>query len=204
MDDFPSQQVTWYDATAYCNWLSDKEGIPQDQWCYEPNQNGKFAAGMKPRNDCLKLIGYRLPTSSEWEFACRAGAHASRYYGNSDELLSHYACYRGNAGLTMLKDVDRVGMRKPNDFGLFDMLGNVQERCHNRQLSGDQLIPDLRSYPVGNELPDFEPVIDNQVRFVRGGHFESLAGKLGASNYFSAQANLRNIETGFRIVRTLP
>ena len=73
-DDCPMIAVSWYDAAAYCNWLSKQEGIPKEQWCYEPNKEGKYAQGMKMAANYLQRTGYRLPTEAEWEFACRAGA----------------------------------------------------------------------------------------------------------------------------------
>ena len=65
--------TVWYEAAWYCNWLSECEGISSDQWCYEPNEQGKFDAGMKIKSGFLDLTGYRLPIQSEWEFAARAG-----------------------------------------------------------------------------------------------------------------------------------
>ena len=50
-DDSPQVAVDWYEAAAYCNWLSKKEGIPEDQWCYEKNVEGKYAAGMKAKTN---------------------------------------------------------------------------------------------------------------------------------------------------------
>src|SRR5262249_28088840 len=56
--DGPINNVSWFDAAAYCNWLSAREGIPRDQWCYPEN----FGPGMKLPADCLARTGYRLPT----------------------------------------------------------------------------------------------------------------------------------------------
>ena len=45
--DCPVNDVSWYDAAAYCNWLSQQEGIPKEEWCYLPNDKGEYASGMK-------------------------------------------------------------------------------------------------------------------------------------------------------------
>ena len=66
--------MTWYAAAAYCNWLSELEGMPADQWCYTPNAAGLYGPGMQAADGYVDRRGYRLPTEAEWECACRAGA----------------------------------------------------------------------------------------------------------------------------------
>ena len=77
--------------------------------------------------DVLERTGYRLPTEAEWEYACRAGAVTSRYYGHSIDLLDAYARYQANSK----EHAWTCGSLFPNDLGLFDMLGNEYEWCQD-------------------------------------------------------------------------
>src|SRR5262249_28788229 len=54
--------VNWFAAAAYCNWLSEKEGLPKNQWCYLPNEQGEYDKGMKTPADVFQRQGYRMPT----------------------------------------------------------------------------------------------------------------------------------------------
>ncbi len=120
--DCPQVAVDWYGAARYCNWLSDKDGIPEEQWCYVEQDKT-----VRPAPDFLQRRGYRLPTEAEWEHACRAGTVTARYYGETDELLDKYGWYVRNSG----ERSQGVGQLKPNDFGLFDLYGNAFEWCND-------------------------------------------------------------------------
>ena len=181
----PMNGPTWYEAAAYCNWLSEREGLDKAQWCYEPTAEGQYAEGMQVVPDVLKRTGYRLPTEAEWEYGCRAGAVTSRYYGVSVELLGQYAWFNENS-----KGRARpCGLVKPNDLGLFDILGNVHEWCH------DQYDPDsYKASIINDKIP----------RHLRGGAFTDEASFVRSAVRNSSTPSYRSIYCGFRPSRTYP
>jgi hypothetical protein len=126
--DLPKSAVNWFDAAAYCNWLSEQEGIIKDQWCYLPNTDGMYGPGMRLAPDHLLRTGYRLQTMEEWNFATLAGAGSTWSFGDADDLLARYACYSRNSRGGPLQ----VGRLKPNDLGLFDVYGNLNEWSQQR------------------------------------------------------------------------
>jgi formylglycine-generating enzyme required for sulfatase activity len=179
----PMIQVNWFMAAQYCNWLSKKEGIPAKEWCYQESARGVI----KPYSDYLRRTGYRLPSEAEWEYACRAGAVSSRYYGALISLLSRYAHFLANSQ-------DRtwsVGQKRPNDLGLFDMHGNVWTWCQESPFR----------YPPGR-VEDNEIIRDINSRVLRGASFFVQAPDVRSANRnIDAPAN-RDVNIGVRVART--
>jgi formylglycine-generating enzyme required for sulfatase activity len=182
--------VRWLRAAAYCNWLSEKEGLAKDQWCYLPNERGAYDTGMKIPADVFRRKGYRLPTAAEWEYACRAGAVTSRYYGFSVDLLGNYAWYNANSHGRAWPG----GSLLPNDLGLFDMLGNVWEWCQDR----------YTSYQPGRAESLSDDIIDDSPRFLRGGAFSELPAFARSANRNYTSPLLYRYNFGFRPARTHP
>jgi formylglycine-generating enzyme required for sulfatase activity len=192
--DGPVVGLTWFDAARYCRWLSEKEGILEDQMCYPPLSEIK--EGMRLPANYLRRTGYRLPREAEWEYACRARADTSRHYGVAEELLGHYAWFVGNATGRAWP----VGSKMPNDYGLFDMYGNAWEWCQ------DALAP----YPTGSggrPLEDRESknaITILEDRVLRGGSITSGAREARSAFRFGLRPNDPFSLAGLRVARTLP
>jgi formylglycine-generating enzyme required for sulfatase activity/tRNA A-37 threonylcarbamoyl transferase component Bud32 len=178
----PINSVSWFAAAQYCNWLSDKEAIPREQWCYlESSQTG-----INVYPDHLRRTGYRLPTEAEWEYACRAETTSSRYYGSSEELLPRYCLFVRNSQ-------DRtwaVGQKRPNDFGLFDMHGNAWTWCQ-----------DAAMFPVG-QIEDNEDMSPINFRSYRGGAFDHRGVNVRSADRTGSGTSVRFHNLGVRVART--
>ncbi|MEC4015353.1 formylglycine-generating enzyme family protein [Streptomyces sp. H27-D2] len=110
-DELPVEGVSWWDAVRFCNALSQRDGCAP---AYDLQADGEGIEWDASAD------GYRLPTEAEWEHACRAGT-TGPHYGPLDEI----AWYRVNSH----ERIHDVGGKRPNPWGLHDMLGNVWDWC---------------------------------------------------------------------------
>jgi formylglycine-generating enzyme required for sulfatase activity len=186
-DNQPVVEVSWDDAKAFCDWLSEKAGKT-----------------------------YTLPTEAQWEYACRAGTETERYWGDDDETMGRYANVSDRTGQEAIKKLLEknnvrweewfvanttdgyvvsapVGSFGPNKLGLCDMIGNVFEWCgdwYGRKYYGES----PRRNPTGPAAGTF--------RVVRGGSWFNLPGYCRSANRYMSDPGLRDDLGGFRVVRT--
>jgi formylglycine-generating enzyme required for sulfatase activity len=185
----PILGVSWYDAVRYCNWLSQQEGIPETEWCYTA-----IGTGMKLRSEALKLTGYRLPTDAEWDYACRAGTLTPRPFGQSDEMLPKFAWFVENAG----RKAHPVGQLKPNELGLFDMLGNAMEWTQTVYVESPE---EPATQPIQDAGQDI--TIRDETRLVyRGSSYRGPAEFLESAFQIEDAASYFSMTTGLRVART--
>ena len=191
-ENAPANMIVWYDAAAYCNWLSEAEGLPRDEWCYDPDQ--PFAEGMTLVPDYLQRTGYRLPSEAEWEYACRAGTSTARSFGETEVLFGMYAWYTKTSNDQWMLP---VGTLRPNAAGLFDMHGNVTEWCQDRAAQYDTASEWMEDIEQTGKLSN------SNSRILRGGSFNFRASVVRSANRLSFQPNIRISYYGFRVARTL-
>jgi len=129
----PVVNVEWYDAINYCNWLSVREGLPvaYDSSGHLLNQFGEIT------DEMAEVMGYRLPTEAEWEYAARGGAYSKMNRFSGSGILDEVAWYNQNGEVFVFPDGREFpaakpgGLKQPNEIGLYDMTGNVYEWCQD-------------------------------------------------------------------------
>ena len=159
--DLPVNRVTWYEAVQFCEKLTKSS-----------RSNGELPLGYV----------YRLPTETEWEYACRAGTNNAYSYGNSIDTLSEYGWWAKNSG----NQPEPVGKLKPNPWGLYDMHGNLFEWCFDS----------YKAYPGGKAFSS-----TGNMKVLRGGAYYCPSNILrSACRAESQEPNYRWILAGFRVV----
>lgn len=144
--NLPVERVSWDDAVAFCEKLTARE-----------RASGRISATQR----------YRLPTSEEWEHACRAGTTTRFYTGDPYWDLARAGWYIGNSG----RKTHPVGQKEPNAFGLYDMHGNVSEVTSTRGYSTRRLVRRGGSW--------YDGVEDCESSMTYGTDLEELSYRIG-------------------------
>lgn len=181
-DRNPVESVDWFEAVAYCNELSKKEGLRP---CYQLESIHEDQ-GRNRTASATRLVdgtGYRLLTEAEWEYACRAGATSPYAFGES--LTAELANFAGS----LSKQTKPVGSFAANAFGLHDFHGNVWEWCGDwyGSYDGDALDP------VGPAAGSF--------RVIRGGSWNYSATSCRSAIRYRYGPMVRMNILGFRVAR---
>lgn len=128
----PIESISWQDAVEFCQHLNNRAiEIP-------------------------KGYAFNLPTEAQWEYACKSGKESKYQIGNKLEDLSKVAWHRENIPVPGTQE---VGQKVPNNWGFYDMLGNVMEWCFDSPLD----------YPVGTVQTDYIGGVEREFRNLRGG-----------------------------------
>jgi formylglycine-generating enzyme required for sulfatase activity len=189
-DSGPAEEMDWYAAVAFANARSAARGLTS---CYTLTGCTDAANGWKDgvHSGCtgaifagLTCTGYRLPTESEWEYAARAGTTEARY-GPFDSV----GWFINSGGLR----TQAVAGKTANNFGLYDMLGNVEEWTGD-WYSGDW--PGTVTDPTG-------PTVGSD-RVFRGGSWFSQPWNARAASRFADMPYTRENDRGFRLAMTAP
>jgi len=163
----------------FTEYLAANPAAPKPRfWAYEEyNQPRQPVVGVSWREASAycKWAGLSLPTESEWEHACRAGSTTQYSLGDHEQDLARAGWYGDNSGGRL----HAVGEKEPNDFGLFDMHGNVYEWC-----SADR---------APEDRPGDEPAC-----VIRGGSFRSPAHHARSGHRFAYPPEVRGLLVGFR------
>ena len=148
-DDYPASHISWNDAQEFVRKLNEKEDVNK----------------------------YRLPSEEEWEDASRPFSLDNYCFGNDEENLKDYAWYCKNTSEVGEKYPHRVGLKKPNEWELYDMHGNVWEWCQNKR-----------------HMWDVE-------RVLRGGGWLSTATKCSVTKRYGKRPGCKRNDIGFRVLR---
>jgi formylglycine-generating enzyme required for sulfatase activity len=183
----PAANCNWFDAVLYCNARSKLEN--RDTVYSYKSISGEKGNGCVLGDVSMNMavMGYRLPSEAEWEFACRGGTQSTFFWGDSLADAGVYGWTLQNSNGRM----QPIGTKKPNAFGLFDLSGNVAEWC-NDWFSASYYAQSPSTDPIG-------PSVGSR-RVLRGGSFQDDASFASCGKRSAMNPEASSVAIGFRTV----
>lgn len=187
------EQVSWFDAVAFCNRLNAVAQLPFCYFSDEPCTQPYALEGELPNAGPVYYQpargAFRLPTEAEWEYAGRGGPFRTQTEYVGSDRLKEVAWYADNSD----RETHAVGLLQPNALGFYDMSGNVDEWCWDWK---GEYLPETQTNPIGPS--------DGNTRVVRGGAWDYDNGRLlRVSDRGSYYPDDRSSFFGFRLARHL-
>jgi len=182
--DYPVVGVSWNQAQAFCNWRTK-------------NKNDR----MRDKKNFAKIPSFRLPTEAEWEYAARGGLEFSKYPWGGPNTTSDRGCFlanfkpvRGNYAVDGALYTVEVQSFNANDYGLYNMSGNVSEWTNSSFNSS--------SYYMGSTMNSNVEDRKNKRKIIRGGSWKDVAYYLEVSTRDFEYADTARSYIGFRTVQS--
>jgi len=179
-DNIAVANVNWYEAALFCNAFAKMAGL-DTAYIYDKVGTSNILENLTVD---YSVESVRLPTEAEWEIAARAGT-SSTYYWDVAEA-SKYAYYAQTSGPV------KVASYLPNDYGLYDMGGNVAEWINDW----------YDTYSTKNET-NYTGAIDGEYKVVRGGSWSQKVGAMASAERDKKVPTARTQMIGFRIVHSV-
>ena len=206
-DDLPVYNISWYDAIEFCNKLSEANQL-EPYYIIDTVQDKDNISPFDEIKRSVRIneaaTGFRLPTEAEWEYACRAGTKTKYYWGDkaTHKIAGNFSWHLFNSGQTGYfkrnfrwvrhHKMQKVGSKKPNNFGLYDMNGNAAEWCFDRY--------NKNSYSKEDKIDPIGYQDKYSYRVVRGGSILDSPADFASYRRWFAGAFEKTGVNGLRVV----